>query len=140
MEEVELQLKYFEIENSTRVEIRIPYKFSQKRLNQRKSERQMLYMILTLCSISIISRIIILFLFISIVFYYDFQSVLISILISNSIYTITPTVAIFIFHSFNKNFRLEFKKIISFEKKNEIKCQVKFCYKFWNKMWLMEFK
>jgi hypothetical protein len=129
-EEVGLQLKYFDIQNSARVEVVVPYKFSQKRLNERKAEKEMLYMILTLCSVSIISRIVITILSISIVFFYNTQIFLISDLIFTLIFTLTPTVSIFIFHSFNKAFRQEFKKIISFKKQNEMKCSFKFCHKF----------
>ena len=130
VEEVGLQLKYFDIQNSTRVEVVVPYKFSKKRLNERKREKQMLYLILTLCSISILTLLILMFNFVYFIFYYDFQSLIVVIVIATSIYTITPTVAIFIFHSFNKDFRNELKKIISFEKKSEMKCMFKCFYKF----------
>ena len=129
-EEVGLQLKYFDIQNSARVEVEVPYKFSKRRLNERKTEKEMLYMILTLCSVSIISRIVITILCVSFIFFYHIQSFLISGLIFTLIFTLTPTASIFIFHSFNKAFRIEFKKIISFEKQNEMNCKFKCCHGF----------
>ena len=129
-EEVGLQLKYFDTQNSARVEVVVPYKFSKRRLNERKTEKEMLYMILTLCSISFFSRIFFLFLSFSYSFFFDFQNVLVFRVITNFIYSLVPTVSIFIFHSFSKAFRIEFKKIISFEKQNEMKCIFKCCYKY----------
>jgi hypothetical protein len=136
-EEIELRIKYFEVQDSTRIEIIRPYKFSQRRLHERQSEKKMLYMILIMCSMSILLRIIYIICFVYFVCFYDSFRLLVFGLISASIYTITPTVAIFIFHSFNRSFRLEFKKIISFEKQRNsnskalINCEIS--WGFWRR-------
>jgi len=136
-EEIELRIKYFEVQDSTRIEIIRPYKFSQRRLNERQSEKKMLYMILVMCSMSILLRSIYIICFVYFVCYYDSFRLLVFGLISATIYTFTPTVAIFIFHSFNRSFRLEFKKIISFEKQRNsnskalINCEIS--WGFWRR-------
>jgi len=85
---------------------------SQREKIERKIERNMFYMALTLCSISILSR----FLFmLSYVYYFIFNTFSDSILIGlmgQFIFTLGPTVSIFVFYSFNNAFRDETNKIL----------------------------
>jgi hypothetical protein len=77
-----------------------------KEKNDRRAEKNMFYMALTLCSISIFSRSLFMF---SYVYYFFFNgNYVILALISYAIYTLVPSVAIFAFYSFNKVFREEF--------------------------------
>jgi hypothetical protein len=72
---------------------------------ERKIEKNMFYMALTLSSISFLSR---LFLMICYLYYFIFSSFsnsLLILLIANFIYTFGPTFSIFIFYSFNQMFR-----------------------------------
>ena len=85
---------------------------TQKQRKEREIERNMFYMALNLCFISIISRTII---FISYIYYLFFPSLKNSffVFIFNSfIYILVPTLAIFVFYSFNKIFRNAFNKKI----------------------------
>jgi hypothetical protein len=87
-----------------------PRKITLKEINENKSEKNMFYMALTLCSISIVSRILFIFTYIYMLFFNSFSGTLILLIFSVSIYTIVPSVAILVFYSFNKMFREEFKK------------------------------
>jgi hypothetical protein len=91
---------------------------SQREKIERKIERNMFYMALTLCSISIISR----FLFmLSYVYYFIFNTFSDSILIGlmgQFIFTFGPTVSIFVFYSFNNAFRDETNKRLGFCRDN----------------------
>jgi hypothetical protein len=82
----------------------------QKERTERQIEKNMLYMALTLSSLSIFSRCI----FILSFAYYFFQkytsSTSYTFMINYSIYTLGPSSALFIFYSFNKMFRDEVKK------------------------------
>jgi hypothetical protein len=78
----------------------------------RKIERNMFYMGLTLCSISIVSRILLMLCFL---YYFIFKSFTNSILtgaVSNIIYSLVPTVSIFVFYFFNQMFRDEANKML----------------------------
>ena len=84
----------------------------QREKNDRQIEKNMLYMALTLSTISIVSRIIFMFTYIYYFIYNSNASNRIVYVINYTIYTLTPTIAIFVFYSFNKAFRHEFKKKI----------------------------
>ncbi len=80
-----------------------------REVNERKIERNLFFMALTLCSISILSRSVFLFSYI-LSFFLTASTNLLAFTITFSIYTLVPTVAVFVFYSFNKNFRQEFKR------------------------------
>ena len=73
-------------------------------------ERNMFYMSLTLCSISILSRFLIMVNAAYFLFSSSFRKSLISTTLNTTIYTLVPTMSIFVFYSFNKMFRDETKK------------------------------
>jgi hypothetical protein len=82
-----------------------------KEANERKAEKNLLLMALTLSSISILSRILLMF---SYVFYFvlpDFNKRIIACSVY-LIYTLAPSASIFVFYSFNKLFRSEFNSRI----------------------------
>ena len=85
-------------------------KLTQKEINENKSEKNMFYMALSLCSISVISRILFIFVFIYFFFFNSFSESLILVLINISLYSIVPTSGTFVFYSFNRMFREEFRK------------------------------
>jgi hypothetical protein len=84
-----------------------------KELKDRKAERNMFYMALTLSTISILSRILQMFCYIFVFFFNNFSNSLIVFLIGYSIQVIVPSSSVFVFYFFNKIFRQEFKKRIS---------------------------
>ena len=82
-----------------------------KEREDRKAETNMLYMALTLCSISILSRFIFISCYIYFFFYSEFSDSLLVVIISYSVHTIVPSSAIFVFYFFNKLFRERFRKM-----------------------------
>lgn len=88
----------------------------------RRTEKNMFYMALNLCSISMVARV--LFMFFYVYFFYfnsSYQATPLIALISVSIHTIEPITNIFVFYLFNKMFRDIFnRKVNSFI----------FCFKF----------
>ena len=74
-------------------------------------ERNMFYMALTLCSISIISRLIFMFSYVCFITKFLFSNTLLKTIV-NTIFTIMPTMSTFVFYSFNKMFRDETKKFM----------------------------
>jgi len=78
---------------------------------ERDAEKNMLYMVLCLCTISIVCRLIIIAFMTFFLFYYSFSGSLSLMVVFISIYTLVPTVSIFIFYSFNKIYRDEFNRI-----------------------------
>jgi hypothetical protein len=89
---------------------------NQREKIERKIEKNMLFMALTLSSISILSRFIFM---ISYVYYFTFNTFFNSLLIaviSYFIFTFGPTVSIFVFYSFNNTFRDELNKRLRFWK------------------------
>jgi hypothetical protein len=77
-----------------------------KEKNDRKAEKNMFNMAFTLCSISLFSRGV--FMTAYIIFFFFNGNTQILAFICYSIYTLVPSVAIFVFYSFNKMFREEF--------------------------------
>jgi hypothetical protein len=96
-------------EASVKIEMR---ELTPKEINEHKTERNLFLMALTLCTISILSRIVFVFCYINYFFYNSFSNNLLVFAINYSIYTLVPTVGIFVFYAFNKMFRQEFKKKI----------------------------
>jgi len=94
-------------------------KLTQKEITENKAEKNMLYMALTLCSIMILSRVLICIIGIYYYFFNSFSVFILLIILDTFVYTLVPTSAIFVFFFFNKMFRSEFKKKFSC-KKNEI--------------------
>jgi hypothetical protein len=76
-----------------------------------KAERNMFFMALTLCSLFIFSRFIFFCLYVCFFIFGLNTTVVPSFLIMYSVYTLLPTVAIYVFYSFNKIFRKELKNI-----------------------------
>jgi len=88
-------------------ELTIPRRvLTTKEKNDRKAEKNMYYMAFTLCLISIFSRSL---LMLSYTYFFLFEGNYVLVpLILYTFYTFVPTVAIFVFYSFNKMFREEF--------------------------------
>ena len=93
--------------------------WNRKVLNERKAEKNMIHMLVTLCSISILTRVILLFSYFYFIFYYSFSLRLTLTTIIYSIYTFVPTVSVVVFYSFNKLFREEFKNTFLWTKTND---------------------
>ena len=87
-----------------------PKKWTEKEINENKAEKNMLYMALTLCSISILARLLLICVYIFFLYFNSFFYSLILIIITLSMYTLVATSAILVFYSFNKMFREEFQK------------------------------
>lgn len=88
-------------------------RLNQKEANEKKAEKNMLFMILTLCSLSIGSRLIIMSNYIYFFFYYSFADSVSILFVSYILFTVVPTMSIFIYYSFNKMFREEFNSKIT---------------------------
>jgi len=76
----------------------------------RKIERNMFYMGLTLCSISIVSRLILMLCFLYYFIFISFRNSILTGAVSNIVYSLVPTVSIFVFYFFNQMFRDEANK------------------------------
>jgi hypothetical protein len=84
---------------------------TQKEINENKAEKSMFFMALTLCTISLVSRVLIICCIALFLFFNSFTvNVLIGI-VSFSVQTFVPASSIFVFYFFNKTFREEFKRI-----------------------------
>jgi hypothetical protein len=83
---------------------------NERKKTERKLERNMLYMALTLCSISILSRLTLMTMFILYFLYTSFSNSLILFVVTLCIYSFGPFVSTFVFYSFNKMFRDETNK------------------------------
>jgi hypothetical protein len=91
--------------------------FTRKEINENKAERNMFFMALTLCSISIVSRLFFVFSFVYIFYFNSFSDILFLNIINLAIYTLVPTMAIGVFYFFNKLFRQVIR-----EKIKNLKC------------------
>jgi len=98
-------------------------KLTQKEINENKSEKNMFFMALTLCSISILSRVLIIFSYVLFIFFNTFSNSLSVYIINIGLYSFAPSVAIFVFYFFNKMFREEFRE--KFFKKGKKEMQQK---------------
>ena len=82
----------------------------------------MFYMALTLSSISIASRVLLIFVYIYVLYFYTFSGLFTLLIFTLSImYTFVPSIAILVFYSFNKMFREEFKKKFFNQKRVKMK-------------------
>jgi len=90
-----------------------------KERNERKTERNMFFMALTLSSISVLSRVIFVISYVYFFFFSFIPNNLLVMVINYTMYTLTPTVAIFVFYRFNKAFRQELKEKLFNQKTNE---------------------
>ena len=81
-------------------------------LNERKVKRNMILMAIIQCSILVITRVFILVYYVYYYFIGTFSVSLSILTILMSMYTLVPTVAIFVFYFFNKKFRKELRKRI----------------------------
>jgi hypothetical protein len=85
-------------------------KLTLKEASENKAEKNMLYMALTLCTIMIQSRILVCFIGVYNYLFDSFSVFILLIILDTYVYTLVPTLAIFVFYFFNKMFRSEFKK------------------------------
>jgi len=91
-------------------------KLTQKEIKDHKTEKNLILMALTLSSISILSRIVFVSVYV-LYFIFAFNSNLFpTFLATYAIYTFVPSAAIFVFYSFNKMFRKELKKALFLSK------------------------
>jgi hypothetical protein len=84
----------------------------QKLKIERQIEKNMFYMALSLCSISIQSRVFIMFAYVYFFFYNTFSDSLAIYVITFSIFTLAPILSIFVFYLFNQMYREEFNRIV----------------------------
>ena len=84
-----------------------------KEIKERKVETNMFFMALTLCTISLISRVLLMIVLVYFLMFNTFYNYLIIFLMTISIQVLVPSSGIFVFYFFNKMFRQEFKQKIS---------------------------
>jgi len=87
---------------------------SQREKIERRIEKNMLFMALTLCSISILSRFLFMITFIYVFIFNSFSNTILIQVISYFNFTFGPFVSIFVFYSFNNTFRDETNKRLGF--------------------------
>ncbi len=88
----------------------------QREKTERKIERNMFYMALTLCFVSFFTRFVFIAFYLFFIISGSFTNSFLILLISNLVYTFGPTISIFIFYSFNQMFRDETnKKLLGIE-------------------------
>ena len=80
---------------------------SRREKREHRIERNMFYMALTLCSISIVSRVLIVSGSVYLILYFSLTASVTVKVIENHIYTLVPTMSIFVYYMFNKMFRDE---------------------------------
>jgi len=89
----------------------------QRERAEQQIERNMFRMSFTLCTISILSRILFIMCYFCFFIFNSFSNSLIITMVVNSIFTLVPTVSTFIFYLFNQMFRDETrKKLFDFQK------------------------
>ena len=86
-------------------------KLNQKEINEQKAEKNMFYMIITLCIISIVSRVILICGNLYALFFFSLSNIWSFVEFEYFIYAFVPALSIFVFYPFNKLFRKEFQKI-----------------------------
>ena len=87
----------------------------KKELKLRKTEKNHLLMVITLCSIEIVSRTILMTCFIYFLFRIDYIAALFGTLV-DIVLIFVPMVSFFVFYHFNKKFRKEFHKMVCLAK------------------------
>jgi hypothetical protein len=95
-------------------------KLTQKEINELKAEKNMFHMIITLSLISTVSRIILMAGNLYALFFKSHSTTWSLVVLDYLIYALVPTVSIFIYFSFNKIFRNEFKTVFCFSNKKAI--------------------
>jgi hypothetical protein len=101
-----------QVSNSGISIVPIRQEMTVKERKERKAERNMFYMALTLCSIALITRFLLMILYVYYSFFYTFEFSLIVETLLYSIQTLVPTFKIFVFYSFNRIFRQVFNQRI----------------------------
>ena len=86
-------------------------KSTKKELKLRRTEKNHLLMVITLCSIEIVSRIFLMACFIYFLFRLDYIAALLGALL-DIVLIFVPMVSFFVFYHFNKKFRKEFHKMV----------------------------
>ena len=117
--EAELHAAVF---TTNRVDIVVPRrkKLTPKELKEQKAENNMFYMAFTLSSMSILSRVLMMFCYVFYFFFTSFSNNLLIEIVFYSINTLVSSLSIFVFYFFNKMFRKEFKKKFLSKKPNRI--------------------
>jgi hypothetical protein len=98
---------------------RRPHRMTAKEMNDRKAEKNMFFMALTLSTISIISRLLFIVSYILYFLLNTLDGTLILPIIFYSLQTFSPASCILVFYLFNKMFRQEFKRKLS-----RLKCKL----------------
>jgi len=83
---------------------------NERDILKRQAEKNMLYMALALCSISILSRVFLMFSYIYFFLFFSFASHLYVAVIYHTLHTLEPIFNILVFYSFNKMFKEEFNQ------------------------------
>ena len=109
MEVTELQMS--SINNQPIVSRELEQMEHMERFNL-KLERNMFYMALALCSMSVLSCAIFMASYIYFFYFYSFSNSLILKTLVNSLSTFVPTLSIYVFYAFNTRFRDETKTIL----------------------------
>lgn len=86
---------------------------NQRERSQRRIQKNMFYMAVTLCFVSIVSRVLLIISNVYFFYFFSFEKSLNIFIVVYSIYTFVTTVPIFIFYSFNQKFRDEMRRICS---------------------------
>ena len=95
----------------------------QKERRERRAENKMLYMALTLSSISVLYRVVVTLCYIYVFKLKSFSSTLILVSFCYIMYTFITFTSIFIFYYFNNLFRQEFRRIFSLQRMASISNQ-----------------
>jgi hypothetical protein len=81
--------------------------------NERQAEKTMFYMALTLCSISILTRLCIIFNFLTVLNFSSFSNRLTLMLCTLFIFSVLATFSLFVFYAFDRKFRYILHSIFS---------------------------
>jgi hypothetical protein len=107
----ETELEMISVNNRLMTHREVEQYYERQRVKH-QIERNMFYMALTLCSISVISRLLLMTIYIFYSLFYSFSILIYTYLICFSIFTLEPTLAIVVFYSFNRMFREKFDEKI----------------------------
>ena len=111
MEVTELQMSSINNQPITSRELE---QMEQRERLDRQIERNMFYMALALCSMSVLSCAIFMASYIYFFYFYSFSNSLILKTLVNSLSTFVPTLSIYVFYAFNKMFRDETNTFLRF--------------------------
>jgi hypothetical protein len=104
----ETELELISVNNRLMTHREVEQYYERQRVKH-QIERNMFYMALTLCSMSILSRLLFMIAYVVYFLFYSFSISVYTYFISYIIFTLEPTLAIVVFYSFNRMFRKEFK-------------------------------